>query len=107
MNPQNHSFIGESHFKRIIENGKDILKIFLAYCVDMDRYKAWIKGNLQENIAQTATILEKKLQECQHGSEGWKQYEDLCIEIVEYLFRNTFRNYKESIQLKYLMDYKE
>lgn len=33
-----------------------------------------------------ATELLRRLDECPLGREGWRQYEDICIDILEYLF---------------------
>lgn len=100
MNPQNHSCAIHFYLKKVRDNEKDILKIFLAYAIDTNRYKSWFQGNSQQDIAQAAIILENKLQECRYGLDGWREYEDLCIEIIEYLFRNSFKEFRSKTQTK-------
>jgi len=39
-----------------------------------------------------ASILEKKLENCAAGRRNWRKYEDLCIDILRFLFVPPFRN---------------
>lgn len=40
----------------------------------------------------------KRLKECPKGRDGWSQYEKIGEEIFNYLFEDSFRNYKYNIQ---------
>ena len=42
--------------------------------------------------------LKKKLDECPAGIEGWKQFEDICTEILEYLFCPPLKKPKEQVR---------
>ena len=42
--------------------------------------------------------LKKKLDECPSGIKGWKQFEDICTEILEYLFCPPLKKPKEQIR---------
>lgn len=44
------------------------------------------------------TILEAKLDFCDPGKKSWREYEDICLSIIDYLFRESFRNYDRIIQ---------
>lgn len=44
------------------------------------------------------TLLIKKLNDCLAGIKNWRDYEDICLSIIDYLFRKSFRNYTRFIQ---------
>lgn len=45
-----------------------------------------------------AQQLIKKLQHCPKGMKGWVDYENICVEIFNFLFSKDFRNYNSRMQ---------
>lgn len=46
------------------------------------------------------TNLIAKLENCPSGIENWREYEEICSSIVNYLFQNSFRNFQTIIQAR-------
>ncbi|HYJ63467.1 MAG TPA: hypothetical protein VEV62_06970, partial [Parafilimonas sp.] len=57
-----------------------------------DRIKS-IDYDLLKNDYSFGDNLLKRLENCPLGSKGWIQYENLCTEIFEFLFKDDFRNF--------------
>lgn len=58
----------------------------------------YIKDNLTNkefiiNQSYGSALYKERLNNCVSGIKDWSKYEELCIEIFEYLFKNSFRNY--------------
>lgn len=58
----------------------------------------YIKDNLKNKeftLTQNnnSSLYKERLNNCVSGKKDWSKYEELCIEIFEYLFKNGFRNY--------------
>lgn len=47
----------------------------------------------KDDLNKQGDILIKKLEACKSGIEGWREYEVICSEIFEFLFRDSFRKY--------------
>ena len=45
-----------------------------------------------------AQKLLSKLKNCPKGMEGWREFEDICIDIIDFAFRDSFRNFKIKTQ---------
>jgi hypothetical protein len=41
-----------------------------------------------------------KLNNCPEGIKGWKEFEDICIDIIDFVFRDSFRNFKIKTQAR-------
>ena len=54
---RNHAGVGGQHIKIIPQNDKILVKFFLAYYIDLNRYKAWLSSKLEEDIASIAVLL--------------------------------------------------
>ncbi len=68
---------------------KDIMYPFL---------KEKLKNKEVNTRLYQANKLLYKLKNCPEGIEGWKKFEDICIEIINFVFKDSFRNYKIKIQ---------
>jgi hypothetical protein len=51
-----------------------------------------LSGNQVTNKLTTAQRLIERLKNCPTGLEGWKQFENLCLEIIKFVFSDSFRN---------------
>lgn len=47
----------------------------------------------KNDLNKQGDILIKKLETCKPGKEGWREYEGICTEIFEFLFKDSFRKY--------------
>ena len=97
INPQNHSFLVGSFLKLINKDGQNFLSCFLAYGIDMDKYRAWWSDRI-ESDNNASEVFKSKLLQCNPGRQDWEKYEDICIEIIEYLFKDSFRTFTSKIQ---------
>jgi len=91
------------------------------YLMDIDNFYQLIKGNvidtnviiedliypfLKEKLKNKkvniklyrARKLLSKLQNCPKGIKGWREFEDICIDIINFVFRDSFRNFKIKTQ---------
>ncbi len=98
-NFQNHAFFGSQYFKIIESPGHKVVKCFLIFFIDVDRYLSWIDDKSNSDNEEAAKILKEKLKSCPVGKPGWREYEGICKEIVEFLFRDDFYNFNAEEQL--------
>jgi len=64
---------------------KDIIYPFL---------KAKLKNKEVDIRIYQAQKLLLKLKKCPKGIKGWRQFEDICVNIIDFVFRDSFRNFK-------------
>lgn len=50
------------------------------------------EGNVEIGDAE-GNYLIRKLKQCKKGKEAWAKYEEICTDIFEYLFKDTFTKY--------------
>ncbi|MGB8217044.1 MAG: hypothetical protein WCE94_07060 [Candidatus Methanoperedens sp.] len=62
----------------------------------------FLKDKLKDKEIDTrlyqAQKLLSKLKNCPTGLKGWREFEDICIDIIGFAFRDSFRNFKIKIQ---------
>ena len=89
---------GRFYYKEKEEKNNRIAVCFLLFSIFVDRYKAWIDGDLKKENNEEAQILKEELLNCPLGKVGWKNYEDISFKIIEYLFRESFSEFRSKIQ---------
>jgi len=49
INPKNHSFLQSIYLKIQQQNDTQLINCAIAYCIDTDKYRAWLQGNSVDN----------------------------------------------------------
>jgi len=86
------SFLENSTPNISVWEGHDLIRKLFSYPELVERYfpkKSPIKKEpiklIDEELEEIQTLI-KRLDECPKGKEGWKIYEDVCLDILNYLF---------------------
>ncbi|MFP3512938.1 hypothetical protein SB775_25685 [Peribacillus sp. SIMBA_075] len=77
----------------LIQIGKEAKDLELERSVIYPYLKGVIMDKNIDLKYYTAKSLIKRLEECPHGNEGWKTYETICIDILKFVFKDSFRNF--------------
>jgi len=87
------NFLDHSLSDIIVWEGHELIKRLFSHPILAEQYlykKIYAKKEVPTYIIDTELIniqkLIKKLDNCPDGNAGWKNYEDICIEILNYLF---------------------
>jgi len=87
------NFLAHSATNIIVWEGHELIKRLFSHPELVKKYfptattkKKKIQTKLIDNELQKVQELIKKLDDCPEGKDGWKEYEDICIEILNYLF---------------------
>lgn len=83
-------------------NGRTLIRFRNAYCIDLNRYSAWVNGKLDSATKALGEGLAAELKACTSGSEDWKKYEELCVRIFDFLFSSDFSEFKGRVQSRTL-----
>lgn len=86
------NFLAHSTSNIIVWEGHELIRRLFSYPDLIKKY--FPQGNypnreksvLIDKELQKVQELIKKLDNCPEGKEGWKTYEDICIEVLNYLF---------------------
>lgn len=85
-----------SFFRLIRENVIDTDEII------EDIIYPFLKDKLENKEIDTrlyqAQKLLSKLKNCPKGIKGWREFENICIDIIDFVFRDSFRNFKIKTQ---------
>ncbi len=67
---------------------KDIVKKILELIPTFhaNQVLEMLDGDLQVTVSNKGKKLIKELKNCKKGKKGWKQFEDICVKILEYCF---------------------
>lgn len=81
---------GHELFKRLFKF-PDLIKKYFPTALIKDKKSS---TSIIDNELKKVQELIKKLDECPEGNEGWKEYEDICVEILKYIFVPPLENPK-------------
>lgn len=77
----------------VVWEGHEVIKRLFSYPKLVEKYfpkvlntKKEEPSKLLDSELQRVQELIKKLDNCPEGKDGWKTYEDICLEILQYLF---------------------
>lgn len=86
-------FLNQSTPNIVVWEGHELIRRLFSYPAIVEKYfpkKKNIKkeepSELLDSELQKVHGLIKKLDNCPEGKDGWKTYEDICLEILSYLF---------------------
>lgn len=80
----------------IWENGIDTDDIIenIIYPFLKDKLK---NKEIDTRLYQAQKLL-SRIKNCPKGIKGWREFEDICIDIIDFVFRDSFRNFKIKTQ---------
>lgn len=86
-------FLSESNSNIVVWEGHEIIRRLFSYPAIVEKYfpkkknvKNYMPSELLDSELQKIQDLIKRLDTCPEGQEGWKTYEDICLDILNYLF---------------------
>lgn len=85
----------------------DLLSVISEHIIDTKQIfegiispflKNKLKNKRSDISIYRAPKLLSELKKCPEGIKGWKKFEDICIDIISFVFRDSFRNFKMKVQ---------
>ncbi len=92
LTTSSRNFLAHSTSNIIVWEGHELIRRLFSYPDLIEKYfpkgssTNKVQSKLIDRELQKVQELIKKLDNCPEGKEGWRTYEDICIEVLNYLF---------------------
>lgn len=97
---------GSDRLYSINSNEIEIKENIIWQGISIDRFTVLENNNPKNSIIKESPVQYKsnelinKLKACKAGRDEWRVYEEVCTSIIDFLFRDSFRNFKTIIQAR-------